>query len=88
MSKQCESHAETTFFEVVTKITLIFQGTIEMIAMWEAKQYQKMVDNAKHLKDWMNDGFHTFFLCSNDSLHVTHGGGVTAAFHTRIMSTF
>ena len=47
-----------------------------------------MVDNAKHLKDWMNDGFHSFFLCSNDSLHVTHGGGVTAAFQTRIMSTF
>ena len=59
-----------------------------MIPIWEAKEYQDNIDNAKYRKVGKNYGFHNLFLCRNESLHLAGGNGATAVFHIRMLSNF
>ena len=56
---------------------LNFPGAIQMILIWKSKQYQEMIYAAKYLKVGKNHGFNNLSLCSNESLRLAGGMGVT-----------
>ena len=66
----------------------LFPGTLEMIAAWEIKQHQKMIDAMKYLKVGKSYGFCNLFLFRNENLHLADGSGVTVAFHLRMLFNF